>query len=248
MVTPVARALALLGAFTPLERWLGNRDLQERTGMPSSTVSRIAQSLVTQGFLHYAPVERKYRLSAAVLTLGYGALANSEVQRIARSRMHEFADRHRVHLVLGARGRLDLVVLESCSPPPMTAPPNLHVGARLSLASSPMGWALLASLPEAERELLIGSLERRVSREEPRLRRRVAEAIAQVHDRGFCVAAVDAAGVSVIAAPIDIPGQPPRVLGCIGSPAQLGRARIDRELGPSLLATVLLLRQAGGGS
>ena len=214
--------------------------------MPMSSVSRIAQSLVAQGLLHYSSAERKYRLAASVLTLGYGALANSEVHRIARDRMHEFADRHRVHLVLGARGRLDLLVLESCSPAPLTVPPNLHVGARLGLGSSPMGWALLATLPEAERELLLGSLERRASRDEPRLRRRVAEAIAQVRERGFCVASVDAAGLTVLAAPIDISGQAPRVLGCLGLPAQLGRARIDRELGPGLLGMVRLLQQAVG--
>src|SRR6516165_2267208 len=84
MVTPFARAMELLWAFTPQDRWLGNRELAQRTGLPPSTVSRIAQTLVLLGYLHHAHLERKYRLAPSVLALGYGAIANSGVQRAAR--------------------------------------------------------------------------------------------------------------------------------------------------------------------
>src|SRR6516225_2333811 len=77
MVTPFARAMELLWAFTPQDRWLGNRELAQRTGLPPSTVSRIAQTLVLLGYLHHAHVERKYRLAPSVLALGYGVIANS---------------------------------------------------------------------------------------------------------------------------------------------------------------------------
>lgn len=70
MVAPFARALALLGAFTPQDGWLGNRELAQRTGLPASTVARQAQSLVALRYLRHEPVERKYRLAAAVLALG----------------------------------------------------------------------------------------------------------------------------------------------------------------------------------
>ncbi len=54
VVAPFARALSVLSAFAPGERWLGNGDLVERTGLPASTVTRMTRTLVTLGYLRYA--------------------------------------------------------------------------------------------------------------------------------------------------------------------------------------------------
>ena len=78
---PFARALSVLSAFSPQDRWLGSRELALRAELPASTATRIAQSLTRLGYLVHDPIERKYRLGMPVLALGYGAIANSEVQR-----------------------------------------------------------------------------------------------------------------------------------------------------------------------
>lgn len=254
MVTPFARALALLDAFTPRDRWLGNTDLAQRTGLPASTVTRLAQSLVALGYLLHAPAERKFRLSAAVLALGYAAIANSEVQRVARAQMQAFAAQHKVHVSLSSRDRLDLIVLASCASPDAPVALNLHVGARAGLASSPMGWALLAALPEAERDYLLDSVERRMvhesrdAKEWPRQRRRLNAALVQVAEHGWCSSVGEwDRDLGVVAAPLLIDGHVPRVLACVGAGVQLGRARIERELGPRLLAMSRALGHGGGG-
>lgn len=245
MVTPFARALDLLGVFTSQDRWLGNRDLAARTGLPASTVTRIARSLMLLGYLHYEPAERKYRLAAPVLALGYAAIANSDVQRAARARMRAFADQHKVLVNLSSRDRLDLIVLESCSSLQAPLPLNLHVGARVGIASSPMGWALLAALPEMERYYLMENVERRMPREWRRLRRRSSEAIAQVYEKGFCTSLGkwDQA-VGVVAVPLPIEGHAPLVLACVGSSVQMARPRVERELGPRLVAMATAIQQA----
>ena len=92
VVTPLVRALVLISAFAPHARWLGNGQLAHRTGLPPSTVTRIAQSLVQLGYLLYDGVERKYRLSPAVLGLGYAAAAQSAPQGRACDEQHP-ADR-----------------------------------------------------------------------------------------------------------------------------------------------------------
>jgi DNA-binding IclR family transcriptional regulator len=246
MVAPLARALSLLGAFTPDDSWLSNGDLAARTGLPPSTVSRMAQSLATLGYLRYAPEQRRYRLAASVLALGYAAIAHSDVQRLAREKMQAFADQHKVHLTLSTRDRLDMIVLESCTSAQAPISLNLHVGARFGLGSSPMGWALLAALPGVERYYLLGNVERKMQREWPRLRRRCAEAIAQVHDTGFCTSLGEwARELGIVAVPLMIDGHAPLVLGCVGSSAQMTRARIERELGPRLVGIATALQQEG---
>ncbi|WP_077000822.1 IclR family transcriptional regulator [Variovorax sp. KK3] len=247
MVTPFARAMELLWAFTPQDRWLGNRELAQRTGLPASTVSRIAQTLVLLGYLHHDAADRKYRLAPPVLALGYGAIANSGVQRAARQQMQAMADQHRLHVNLSSRDRLDLIVLESCSGAGAPLALNLHAGVRVGIASSPMGWALLAALPELERYYLLENVERRMPREWPRLRRRSSEAIAQVHQLGFCASLGEwDAELGIIAAPLVVEHHAPLVVACVGSSAQMTRARVERELGPKLLAAVSAVQQKVG--
>ena len=245
MVMPFARAIALLCAFTPRDRWLGNSELALRAGLPASTVTRLAKSLVSLGYLLHDPAERKYRLAAAVLALGYAAFANSEVQRVARTRMQAFADQHGVHVNLSSRDRLDVIVLENCSHAQSTLSLNLHIGARVGIASSPIGWALLAALPEPERNYLLSGVERRTVREWPLVRRRANTAIAQVHEMGYCSMLGDCGSdLGIVAAPVAVDGHDPRVLACIGSSARLSRARVERELGPRLSAMARVLQQA----
>jgi DNA-binding IclR family transcriptional regulator len=246
MVTPFARALSLLGAFTPQDRWLGNRDLAVRTSLPASTVTRIAQSLVRLDYLRFEPAQRKYRLAPSVLALGYAAMANSDVQRWARVHMKTFADQHKVHVNLSTRDRLDLIVLESCSSHQSPLALNLHVGSRVGIAASPMGWALLAALPEIERYYLLENVERRMPREWPRLRRRLSQGVAQVHDKGFCTSIGEwDHELAIVAAPLLIEGHAPLVLTCVGSSTRVTRPRVERELGPRLVGMASTLQQAG---
>jgi DNA-binding IclR family transcriptional regulator len=244
MVMPFARSLSLLGAFTPQERWLGARELAARTGLPASTVTRIAQSLAQLGYLRHDPLQHKYRLGPPVLALGYGAIVNSDVQRAARMHMQEFADQHKVHVNLSSRDRLDLIVLESCRSAQALLSLNLHVGVRVGIAASPLGWALLAALPELERQYLLDNVERRMPREWPRLRRRFSEALVQVQEMGFCSSLGEwDQDLGIIATPLLIQGYSPLVVACVGASAQMTRARVRRELGPRLLGMATAIQQ-----
>ncbi len=245
MVMPFARALALLAAFSPEDRWLGNGELALRTGIPASTVSRLVQSLVTLGYLLYEPTQRKCRLALSVLSLGYAAYTNSDVQRMARPQMQSFADEHMTQVILCSRYRLELIVLESCSGPKVAQSPRLHIGAHVSLATSPIGWALLAALPEPERYYLLDNVERRMPREWAQFRRKASEAIAQVSEKGYCSALnVWERGMGIVATPVQIEGQDPRVLACVGPSIQMPSARVDRVLGPHLRGKARYLEQA----
>lgn len=235
MVTPLVRALSLLGGFTPHDALLSNGELAERSGLPRSTVSRIMQSLTALGYLHYEPDQRKYRLTASVLNLGYAAIAGSELLRLARPKMREFAEQQRVHVNLSTRDRLDMIVVGSYSTKQAPASLSFQVGTRFGLATSPMGWAFLAGLPDVERYYLLGKLEPRVPLGWQRQRRRCDEAIAQVLDKGFCTSVREwNIELGIIAVPLLVAGHEPMVLSCVGSSSQMMRIRVERELGPRL--------------
>ena len=238
IVAPFARALALLASFTSKDLWCSGRELAARTGLPPSTAIRISDTLVQLGYLHYSPVTRGYRLAAPVVALGYGAIANSNAQRVARAQMGQLAEQQRVHVHLSSRDRLETVILESCSSSKTASSHlKLDVGTRLGLASSPLGLALLAALPEVERYYLLEHLERRAPRDWQLLRRRTGEGLSQVQRLGFCYSLGGwRAGLAMIALPVVVDGYAPHVLSCVGSAAQMPRARVELELGPRLVA------------
>lgn len=234
-VAPFARALSLLAAFTPHERWLGNSELVVRTGLPASTVTRIAHSLVTLGYLRHAPERRKFCLASSVLALGYGAAAQSEVQILTNPHMRAFAKRHQVHVSLCARDRLDLVVIDRCETPALPASLQLDLGTRLGLATSAAGWALLAVLPEQERQYLMQSAVRPPAHDWSHLHRRSNEAMGQVREGGFCVAPGGAGQpMTIVAAPVRLQGRAPLALSCMAPSKLMNRHHTLRELGPAL--------------
>ena len=76
-VTALARGLELLRAFRPGDTLLGNQEFVRRTGFPKATVSRLAGTLVSLGYLRYDEALGKYGLDAGVLALGFAYLASS---------------------------------------------------------------------------------------------------------------------------------------------------------------------------
>lgn len=236
IVTPFARALSVLSAFSPRDRWLCNGDLAQRTGLPASTVTRMTRTLMALGYLRHAADARRFCLSPSALALGYRAAAETEIHHAANRRMAEFAERHHVHVHLSSRDRLDLVVIDSCRTSALPASLQPGIGTRLALASSAAGWALLASLPDTERNYLLRSAEHRPQGARRQKRLHPSEAIGQVRKDGFCVAPGEAGQpMTMVATPIQLPGQAPLAVSCMGPSTLMGRARSERELGPALV-------------
>jgi DNA-binding IclR family transcriptional regulator len=240
VVTPFARALAILAAFTPEDHWLCNSDLSVRAHIPASTVTRLTRTLVALGYLCCDVGKRRFRLGPSALALGYRAAADIEIREAAHQRMRLFADRHQVHVHLCARNRLDLVIIDSCCTSTIPASLQPAIGTRLGLASTAPGWALLASLPDTERDYLlqIASLQPSCDWSEKwgHLAHRHSEAIGQVREGGFCVALGQSGRpMTMVAAPIRLPGEAPLAVSCMWPSMLIGRTKTERELGPALV-------------
>ena len=244
MVTPLARGLAILSAFDDEKTWLGNKDIALKTGLPMATVSRLLQSLVVLGYLRHDEQHRKYRLASAALSLGYAAIAESEMLQVAGSEMEKLAEASDTHVMLGTRDRLDVIVLGSRAGSRTLLALDLRPGTRLSMAQSIAGAALMAALPEGERGYLQNVFERKAGREWPSQRRRIAEKIAQVSELGFCMSLGEwVPEITSVAVPVCIPEHPPWVLACIGRTSRMTPLRIESELGPRLVAAAETLQQ-----
>ena len=235
-VTALARGLDILRAFGPEDELLGNGDLADRTGIPRSTVSRLAQTLTSLGYLRYVGRFEKYQLGAGILALGYHRLAASGMREAARPHMQALANATDCAIAMGTADRLTMIYVEVChGAGPMIL--RLGVGSRVPIVRTAMGRAYVAALPERERELVM----RRLQDDDPEgwgeTRRALDTARRQCRAEGFCTATgawhqgTSAAGVAVA---LD-GGSQVLAFNCGGASHRLTRPMLERRLGPSLL-------------
>src|SRR5579875_2672536 len=153
-IRSVAKALQILEAFDGEHRTLRVTDLARGLGLPKSTVHGL---LRTRGFVRQVEGGRAYGPGPALLRLA--TMVDREVLLVeaARGPLRELARGTEETAKLGVRVGLSVVVLEA-----VESPRVLHtrgdVGVVAPLYCTALGKAVLAFLPEEERERIVGAL------------------------------------------------------------------------------------------
>lgn len=155
--TTLARGLELLRCFTHQKPVLGNKDLAERCGLPPSTVTRLAYTLVSLGYLAEAESYGKYRLGPAVLSLGYPLLASFGVRRVAKPLMIELAAEVNGAVALGIRDRLDIVYIEVARADNRSVH-TVDTGTVHTIAGTAIGRAYLAACDTQTQQSIINQI------------------------------------------------------------------------------------------
>jgi IclR-like helix-turn-helix domain-containing protein len=79
LVPGLERGLRILAEFSAREPVLGAPELSKRIGIPRTTTFRLLQTLEALGFLERVNGDRYFRLSVAVLRLGFEYLSSLEL-------------------------------------------------------------------------------------------------------------------------------------------------------------------------
>lgn len=238
-VIALARGLDVLRAFTPQDGLLGNHEIAARTGLPRPTISRLTHTLTRLGYLKHSERLGKYQLGTAVLSLGYAVLANIGLRQVARPLMQELADQVNASVSLGSRDRLNMVYVEHCRALG-TVTLRLDLGSRIPIATTAMGRALLAALPEGERDYLMHHIAKREGGNWSRVRAGIERAIDEYKTKGFVTSAGDwQADVHAVGVPFIPPDDSGIVAFNCGGPSFLfDRKRLAGDLGPRLVNLV----------
>ncbi|HVK56856.1 MAG TPA: IclR family transcriptional regulator [Burkholderiales bacterium] len=237
-VTALARGLDVLRSFRPGENMLGNQEISRRTGLPKPTVSRLTYTLTRLGYLRHSKELSKYSLGTGVLSLGYTLLASHDIRRIARPHMQELADQVQASVSLGARDRLNMVYVENCRAS-STVTLRMDVGSTIPIATTAMGRAFLAALPEWERDYLMESIKKRSAENWPKIKEGIERAFKEYEERGF----VSAVGewqkdVSAVGVPMSTPDGHIIAFNCGGPTFSLKRGQLEDDVGPRLVNMV----------
>ncbi|NIR25898.1 MAG: helix-turn-helix domain-containing protein, partial [Phycisphaerae bacterium] len=102
-ITALARGLEVLDCFKQGDRYLGNRQIAERTGLPKATVSRLTYTLTELGYLKLSDKLNKYSHGPALTNMGYSLLSHMDTRRIARPLMQALAEHSQGAVNLGVR-------------------------------------------------------------------------------------------------------------------------------------------------
>lgn len=111
VVTALARGLDVLNCYRATSKLLGNGELALRTGLPKSTVARLAHMLTHLGYLTYDSAASEDGLGPETLLLGSLMLSKLTVRELARLQMHKLADFSHGMVTLGVRSRLHMIYI-----------------------------------------------------------------------------------------------------------------------------------------
>lgn len=247
-VSALARGLRVLSCFRSGEELLGNHEIARRSGLPKSTISRLTYTLTKLGYLQYVGDSVKYRLGSATLALGSAMLARMDVRQVARPLMQELANYSRSMVSLGMRERVSMIYIENCrSQSALTL--SLDVGSRIPLATTAMGRAYLALLPDAERETLMEQIRAQDEAGWPKVRAGIDAALEQYRRLGCCCSFGEwQKDVNAIAVAFN-PGRglPLMSINCGGPAFHLSPDYLVDEVRPRLIDLVRRLEVSLGG-
>ena len=243
----LARGLEMLRCFRVGENALGNKDFAARVCLSKATVSRLAYTLTELGYLRHDERERKYRLGAGVLSMGYALLAGMRIRQIARPLMRELAVQVRGAVSLGMRDQANMVYIESCRAHGRSlARPD--VGAIRPILRTAMGRAWLAAATPKEREVALNQLRVAVPAQLRLYQPQLEQALRDYAEHGVCLSRGDMQkNVHVVAVPLCTPVDAEILVFNCAVPAQSAQARaLLDELAPRLTAMVSNVEIAAG--
>jgi DNA-binding IclR family transcriptional regulator len=185
-VSALARGLALLKAIAESAQPPSNRDLADRCGIPKATVSRLTATLQASGLLRQSPDSDRFTLGPAALQLGNAYLRTFDFRQQARLHLAELAEVAGANVHLGVRDGLDILLIDTLRPRSALILSRMDIGSRLAIPTSAAGRAYLASLPEPEREALLGEVRKASGKQWSTVRDRITAALAEHARNGYC--------------------------------------------------------------
>lgn len=233
-VMALARGLEILGCFRNAKMDISGTEFVAMTGLPQPTVWRLCHTMMQLGYLIPSNGDRM-RPGIPLLRLGRAALASIPIAAKAYDRMNALADRFRAAVGLAARDGARMVFVQQCLSEAQLLM-NLKVGSRLRLATSGVGWGLLAGFEKAERERLVAEFAAPDSRW-PKMEAAFRNEMAAYKERGYILnIGAFHQGYNTVAVPIMGPdGKPAFGLSCAGAAVTHTPSFLRREIAPELL-------------
>lgn len=139
------------------ELGLGPSAIADAAGLDKATVTRLLRTLIEAGYVRQDPATKKYRLTGKIVRLARGVEVSLDLQRVARPHLVALRDRVGETVNLGIMEDVAVYYvdkLEGVNSIQLVS----AIGQTMPLNSTALGKAILAALPESEREATYGRM------------------------------------------------------------------------------------------
>ena len=157
-VPNLERALQILELLPDYPDGLSQSELAARLRCAKTSVFRITSTLLDWGYLERQEDQRSLALSRKLLAMGSRALHEKDLVGTAIDVMRDLRDRLKETVLIGTLAGGEFIVLDQV----LGSHPfkfSVDAGARLPLHTAAPAKALIAHLPEPEREALIAKID-----------------------------------------------------------------------------------------
>ncbi|HSR10962.1 MAG TPA: IclR family transcriptional regulator [Thermodesulfobacteriota bacterium] len=157
----VRKALDMIEAFAEAGRPLGVTEISRRLKAHKSTAYRILQALRQKGYIRQDPVTEKYSLGFKILRIGAGLLEQVSFREIGKEVLKTLGQETSQTARLAVLEGTEVVYIEHVDgKDPLRL--HLQIGSRGPVYCTAAGKAILAFLPERERDEILSQCEFRV--------------------------------------------------------------------------------------
>jgi DNA-binding IclR family transcriptional regulator len=245
-VKSASRVLEILEYFDDLQRQSTVMEIADALGYPQSSTSALLRSLVTTGYLNYDAQSRTYITSSRVALLGSWVNSPFFAEGAIISMMKELNEETHDTVVMGMRNGQDVQYIHVIQ---ATSPARLHMtlGTVRPIAASGAGYAVLATMSDAEVTRIVMRVNAEAAEGEPLIKtRELLDKIAVVREKGYaftCDMVTRGGGMIATALP-RMAGQPQMIVGIGGISevmrqresflAQALRTQVERRFGPQM--------------
>jgi DNA-binding IclR family transcriptional regulator len=200
-VPNLVRAFQLLEFMAREPQSWSITELSDRLGFPKNSVFRICRSLREMGYL--TQTGKTYFLSPKLLALGYAALGEQNLVEKALDIMRDLRDEVNETTLFGTLFGSEGVTLEQVVSN-QSIKFVVDVGHRFALHTAAPGKAILAFLPEKERDHIVGQLDfKRYTSHTTTSRKAFVARLEEVRKTGWAVDNCERFdGVNCVAAPV----------------------------------------------
>jgi DNA-binding IclR family transcriptional regulator len=234
-VTALARGIQILRCFTQNQDELRVSEIARITGLPQPTVWRLCHTLIRLNYLQSSKSGDRLRLGIGALALGYSAFSRVETYAVFKPAMERIAEKYGVAVSLGAPDGLRMIYLQRCRGTSAFGR-DLHVGSRVPILNTALGWAYLATLPSHERTDILDQL----IAENPDLWRKLEpsfnHALRDCAEKGYLLnLGAFQSEINAVAVPIvSRDGGNRLALNCSGLASALSKEMLEQEIAPQL--------------
>ncbi|MQA07348.1 MAG: helix-turn-helix domain-containing protein [Pseudonocardiaceae bacterium] len=247
-VQSVARALAVLRAFSAERPSLTLSEASRATGLDRATVRRLLLTLSDLGYVRSNG--RAFHLTPRTLELGYAYLSSLSLPDIARPHLQRLAGTLNETAALTVLDGDDIVYLALVPSSRLTAV-NISIGTRFKAYATSMGRVLLAGLPAAELNAYLDRIDLQPKTERTlRTPEQLRAELDEVRARGWALVDRELEdGLRGAAVPVRSRGG--AVIAAVNVSVHADRTTpdfVEREYLPEILRTVQLIEADLAGS